>query len=712
MSAIEPTKIWWTIPELAAANLPDLPRARQALQRKAERDAWQSDPAFARRRQGRGGGWEYHWSILPTRAKRALMSMPTGEKAEPQKKSADWAWYDALPEKDKATAQERLNIIEIVRVMIQGGASKDFAVNDIAGLKGVSPRTVYNWLAAVEGVDDSDRLPFLAPRHRFAANVEPSKDEITGRFMDVLKADYLRLERPSFTSCYERARLICEAEGASVLTERTARRRLTSEVSRVSIVFAREGEHGLAKCFPPQIRDRSSMVAMEGVNADCHKMDVFVRWAPDEKPSRAQIVGFQDIFSGKILSWRVDTSPNKVAVMAAFGDLIEHYGIPSHCLFDNGREFANKWLTGGAPTRFRFKIREDDPLGVLTQLGIKIHWATPGHGQAKPIERAFRDFADYIAKDPRFSGAYTGNKPDAKPEDYGSRAIDIEDFIAVVDEGVKRHNARLGRRSDTVLGASFDEAFEKSYATAKIRKASEEQRRLWLMGAEPRQLHKNDGGVTLHGNRYWSAWMNEYAGQKIIARFDPEDLHSGLYIYALDGAFLGMAACLEKVGFFDVTGAKEHSRKVAQIKRTERKLLAQHRTLKPSELGEALAGIAPEEPAKPDAKVVQLVKGDQRPTAARIVRKTQDVEPSAEEKAEVLAFQRKVQMDREAAEAAEIQETEEDRFLRALDLERRSEAGERLGEAETRWLNKYQGTAEYRGQLRMRKSFGDDAFRK
>ena len=60
-------------------------------------------------------------------------------------------------------------------------------------------------------------------------------------------------------------------------------------------------------------------VALEGVNADCHKIDVFVMWPGVEKPMRPQIVGFQDLYSNKILAWRVDRDPNKVAVMSAFG---------------------------------------------------------------------------------------------------------------------------------------------------------------------------------------------------------------------------------------------------------------------------------------------------------------------------------------------------------------------------------------------------------
>ncbi|WP_332460286.1 transposase domain-containing protein [Pseudophaeobacter flagellatus] len=80
--------------------------------------------------------------------------------------------------------------------------------------------------------------------------------------------------------------------------------------------------------------------------------------------------------------------------------------------------------------RFRFKVREEDPLGVLPLLGIQIHWATPAHGQAKPIERAFRDLASDVAKDPCFAGAYVGNRPDAKPENYGKRLVRYKLVVA------------------------------------------------------------------------------------------------------------------------------------------------------------------------------------------------------------------------------------------------------------------------------------------
>lgn len=90
--------------------------------------------------------------------------------------------------------------------------------------------------------------------------------------------------------------------------ERTAHRRM-NDIPRATWVFVREGLAGLEKCFPSQTRDRSGMVVLEGVNADCHKIDVSVAWPGVKKPMRPQIVGFQDLYSNKSLAWRVDRDP-------------------------------------------------------------------------------------------------------------------------------------------------------------------------------------------------------------------------------------------------------------------------------------------------------------------------------------------------------------------------------------------------------------------
>lgn len=702
MSAPGPAQEWWTADALAESGLPEVPTTKRAVNLMAERFSWRSQPGLARPKPGRGGGWEYSWKLLPVRARAALMKdmVPAAAKKAGMERGEAWAWFDGLPEKVKAQARGRLALIQQVEA-IASAMGRNMAVDAIATEAGVAPRSVWNWIGMIEGVDHADRLPYLAPRHR-AATAKRQRAQCSPEFLDRLKAAYLR-PMVSFAASYADVVDICRARGWSCLTEVSARRWIKANVPYVTQVLAREGEAGLARCFPPQIRDRSTLTAMEGVNADCHKIDVFVQWPGIDKPVRPQIVAFQDLYSGKILAWRVDLDPNKVAVMSAFGELIETWGIPRHCLFDNGKEFANKWLTGGAPTRFRFRIRDDDPLGVLPQMGIKIHWATPAHGQAKPIERGFRDFADRIALDPRFAGAYVGKKPDAKPDDYGSRAIPLADFLGVLDEGIRKHNARPGRLSDTARGRSFDETFAESYAKAPVRKATAEQHRLWLMGQEVRKLHQSHGELTIHGNRYWADWMNEHAGEKIVARFDPENLHAGVFIYSLAGAFLGPAECREKVGFFDLVGAKLHARAKRQRRAAEKKLLETLRPMSVGDLAAEMDSLPQAETALVEAKVVELAPA--RIRKPMIERPLPQPDTADEERLNVFT----ANFSRPRPVQVQPEESAADRFWRALDIERRSDAGEWVSEEEAEFWARMQRLPEYQAQRTLFDRFGEQA---
>lgn len=663
-----PEKEWWSAAELAEATLPDVPSTKRGVNGLASRLNWNSNPVLARRRQAQGGGWEYSWRLLPVRAQTALLkALPVAMPATDRMGRDDaWTWFDSLPEKAKAEARDRLAAIQKIEAL-EGPMGKNLAVDTIARQISTAPRTLWNWVSMIEGIDLADRLPYLAPRHR-TGTAKRQRAECSQEFLDRLKAAYLR-PASSFKGSYEDVVDVCRAHGWKVMSLISATRWFKRNVPRVTVVLAKEGDAGLAKCFPPQIRDRSTLTALEGVNADCHKIDVFVKWPGIEKPVRPQIVAFQDLYSGKFLSWRVDLDPNKVAVMSAFGELIETWGIPRHCLFDNGREFANKWLTGGTPTRFRFKVREDDPLGVLPQMGIKIHWATPGHGQAKPIERGFRDFAKRIALDPRFAGAYVGPNPLAKPEDYGSRAIPLEEFMAVLDEGIRKHNARPGRTSHTAKGRSFDDTFAESYATAKIQKATAEQHRLWLMGQEVRKLHAKHGELSIHGNKYWASWMNEFAGQKVVARFDPEDLHAGAYIYSLAGEFLGPAECREKTGFFDMAGSKLDARVKRQRRSAEKKLLEVLRPMSVKELAAEMNALPTPTTPLIEAKVVELAPvRTRKPLIERTVPK-----PDTSRDAELTVLQVNFAAQREETPA---QDPETARFWRMIDIEKRMAAGE------------------------------------
>ncbi|MEO0917402.1 MAG: DNA-binding domain-containing protein [Pseudomonadota bacterium] len=278
--SVTPAQEWWSAAEIAAARLPDMPTTKRRVNDLAARQLWSEDAARARRRAGRGGGWEYHWTLLPSRAQALLLSqlkdMPAGTADRPDRDEA-WSWYEQLPEKPKAEAARRLAILQKVDAFEAGGSTRHLAVTDVARISNVATRTIWNWLDLVSGVRADDRLPYLAPRHRTGKGSKRAT-AIDPRFGDLLKADYLRPEQPSFKSVYDRCVRIAQKEGLDIVPVHTAQRWIKRTISPTALVYARKGYEALKRMRPAQTRDKTAMHALEGVNGDFHRFDVFVRF--------------------------------------------------------------------------------------------------------------------------------------------------------------------------------------------------------------------------------------------------------------------------------------------------------------------------------------------------------------------------------------------------------------------------------------------------
>lgn len=601
-------KEWYAPAEIAALNLPDLPSTKSAVIRVAKRESWQdrtnlAGGALARPREGRGGGWEYHYTLLPGRAQAklvrdaapALPAKPSGGRPE------QWAWFERQPDSKKAAARDKFDALLAARALERGGLATNLAVNEVARQRGKSPRSLYNWRDQVAGLNEGDWLPALCPRHAGRT----ARVECDAEAWEFLKRQYLSDEKRQFAFCYDLLKEASAEHGWTIPSARTLERRLTSEIPRAIRVFWRQGEEAARRLYPHQERDRTGFHALQAVNADGHKWDVFVKW-PDGTIARPLMLAIQDLYSNKIVAWRIDRSENAGLVRLAFKDMFEEWGIPEIAFLDNGRGFAAKDITGGQKTRYRFKVKAEEPTGILTSLGVDARWTRPYSGQSKPIERAFGELCQRIAKHPVFEGAYTGNKPDAKPESYGSRAVDLDTFIATVGKGIVAYNARPNRRTRVCGGVrSFDDVFAESYASAPIRKAAPEQLRMCLLAAEAVRANAQSGSVTLLGNRYWSEALVEHAGRPLTVRFDPDDLHGGVHVYRQDGVHVCFAECLEAAGFADAAAAREHARKFKAF----RKGLKETAALERSMTLEQLIALMPdtEEPDPPEAKVVRMV---------------------------------------------------------------------------------------------------------
>jgi putative transposase len=605
---------WFTAAELEALALPGLPRTRRGIALAAEAQGWlvpEAEGRSWRRRQGRGGGVEVHLSVLPmaARAKLALEASTAGAAPTPRDAAKAtlsheeaWAWFERLPDHKQAEAKTRLAALDAVAQLVAHGTPKVPAMQMVASERGVKLSTLYAWEGLVRSVPQHHRLPRLAPRH---AGATGPRAEASPEALDWLRSRWLSPSRPTAETCIRDLREVAASRGWALPSDRTMRRHLDA-IDQPTAIYWREGPEAADRLFPMLRRDRSALHALEMVNADGHRFDVMCLW-PDGTKARPTAVTFQDIYSGKVLSWRIAPTENTDAFRLAFGDLVERHGIPDHLFVDNTLAAANKTMSGGLRRRFRFKVRDEEPLGILPTLGVEVHFTRPYSGQSKPIERAFGDFARDVARDPAFEGAYLGNSTSNKPHNAGDRAVPVADFIAVLERRVAEHNARAGRTGGVARGRSFDQVFADSYATAPIRKATAAQRRLWLLAAESVTV-RQDSTIHLLGNRYHDAELVHHIGRQVVVRFDPDRLHAPVHIYRADGGFVVTAECWADTGFADTEAARRIGAAKKLRQRGLRDVAKAARVFEAEELARDIAQAAKAEPPAPvETRVVRPI---------------------------------------------------------------------------------------------------------
>ncbi|CAD7055289.1 transposase [Pseudorhizobium halotolerans] len=614
-------KDWFTSQELAEAKLPGLPHTRQGIENFILQTGVRSTDK-ARQRSGRGGGFEYHYSFLPSAARQKIAFMNAPLPAADSKASKSlWARFEALSKDHRAICQKRLDLLVDVEEMRTSGIPVKLAVEHCTRRAGIGRATYYEWKAMVEGHARQDWLAALAPSFSpTASGIVTDRADCHPKAWSVLKSDYLRPEQPKFSACYRRMLQAATANGwQPIPSERTLRRRLDEEVPKSAQVLAREGREKAARLFPAQTRSVLHLHAMQMVNTDGHKLDLMVRVPWKDEPTRVILIGIQDIYSRKVLSWRLAESETWEVVRACIGDMIENHDgmLPEHFYMDNGRAFASKKISGGAGRRNRFKITEDEVAGLLKTLGIEPHFTKPYSGQSKPIERAWKDLAEEISRHPAMSGCYTGPNALAKPENYGKRAIALDELQEHVAACVAEHNARTGRRTEAAKGRSFNQVFDDSIAEAStiVRHATKAQRALWMLTAETLKARKPDGALHYLGNRYWAPALNQWIGKTLTMRFDPTDLHNPVKVYDPAGRFICDAECVSHAGFESTGDAKRKAKTQAEFNKATRRVLDMHRTLDAQELGEIYAKAnrdkkrqEPEPPVRP--VVTRLVTGN------------------------------------------------------------------------------------------------------
>jgi len=488
-----------------------------------------------------------------------------------------WDRFNGSSELLRRVAHRRVSALREVASLCRKGKTVSEARREVAdrltqeNVRGASVATLIRWTSTVDGTPMKHWPALLLPVKPGKARERASCESTCWEWY---KGHYLTRSRPSHAETYRRVRELAKANGWSVPSARTLRRRIDAEVSRNVQIAMREGTRGLRGTLPTRERDASVFACGQAVNGDGLKFDrLWVRFPDGEVINSATGWFWQDIRSRRILAWRLDKTENTDLFRLATYDLT---GIcaPEHVYLDNTRVAANKVMTAGAKSRHRFKRKPEDGKGLLERLGMEVHFTNPdsesGNPGAKPIERAFGigGLHDKVATNPKIDG-----KGFSK-----ATAIDFALLQEVVAIEVARHNAQDGRRTKDCGGIlSFDDAWRDGLSERPPRVYSSAQRQLMLLSLELVTIKQNgmivlDAGKSRYGrNSYWCEQSCNLAGHRVAAHFDPGNLSAGIHVYSLEGEYLFPVDHLPGAAFNDSESARQDGKwRRRQIKATKK----------------------------------------------------------------------------------------------------------------------------------------------
>ncbi|MCX2788381.1 transposase domain-containing protein [Vibrio sp. Sgm 5] len=581
--------MFYTVAELTGlVGVPRLERnARIFLNKLVE-----NNETHKRKRQGTKA-FEYHIDCLPDetrihlRQQLALSAerIQTTTLNESESISSDEMWFEfeSATESQKEKAKTRLATALTVKALIDKGFKKKEAIQKAASVSSFSADAIFRWFYKVPGLNKipvEDWLPYLL-LSRGGNQQERPQAEFSEDAQKFFKKAYLR-PHVTIAEAYRLTVQAAAVHGWQVPSCKTVTRWMHKNIPYELRMLWREGKAAVhQRLVPAQRRTRMGMHALELVSGDGHVARVHCQ-LENGTIIRPLIWVFQDVFSSAIVGYSIDISENNEMLSIAIANMVSKYGLPGGFVFDQGSAALSDQITGSMvkPSKRGRKYKKFDSSelkGLLQTLGYAdsdIRWTgviedtvgNKGNARGKPVERAFhsRGGIGQFERHPAFDGCYTGRSVEDRPTNYlgGKSGVPFNVFCELFDSWVTDFNTTLGRRTEMARGTkSYQQVFDESYAVSQIRKPTQEQIRLCLLRRE--SVMVRESGVfelmaskyklktdsCYKTNRYQSAMLYDYIGQKVMVRYNPYDMHSEVYAYDQRGQFIGPVPCVEDSGF-------------------------------------------------------------------------------------------------------------------------------------------------------------------
>ena len=496
-----------------------------------------------------GAGWAIPLDSLPAQAQALYWHrqfeaaglnsdpFPTGSSFSPEDREAHCRRYDEATTKCQARARHAFAALLHFRELLRRGVGKMAAYAAIKADFGAARSTFNDWQQAVDGLDQGDWLPALVPD--FSGRTNARRAEWPGQswlhFLNGALTPGAKVE-----TAYKRTVREAEAQGWGKLPSIMTARRDLENIDQAVATFIKEGQTALKRLSPTASIDYTAFNLHERWSMDGRRLDLMVcdtrgEFGPKGRVFRLWFYAVLEVRSRCLVGYSISPELNADAVRDALVNAFRKSGNirPDVVQCDNGMEAAAKEITGGAAWRRRGKVKEDEIIGLLPFLGIDVSWATPAHGQAKPIERLFGTLARMCETRPEFRGAYCGHTPDARPEEWdASKAVPIDLVRKLLVEEIAAYH-RTPHRGHGMDGktpmAVYTELMNAPGYIPKV--ISEGQFRRCVLSAAPITI-RQDGSFTIHGARYYSEQTARLPkGRGYYACYNRHDLSEPVTVY-------------------------------------------------------------------------------------------------------------------------------------------------------------------------------------
>ena len=452
-------KVWMTAREIADLDLINAPSTESGVVRLAKREGWNGS-TLSRPRSGRGGGREYHVSLLNDdaiaeirRIKRDLLVEGKGREVAA---AADAERRAAVPSAKSLNARQRaimdaraVLLSEIDRrVAIDGArASRSRAV---AGLReelrsgeasealaqaaqlaserdGAPSRSqIYDWLRA----RDRQGIIALAPRPKKRLDPLPE-------WFDAWLGYYARPAKPCISTALEwyRADL---SDPSNAPTYAQVRRAL-AKLGPLERAAGREGKLAMRSRLAYRTRDTSDLLPASVYIADGKTFRAEIKHPIHGRPFVPEITSILDVHTRVWVGWSVDIAERTFATADALRVACAEWGIPAIFYTDRGSGYVSEMMAG-------------ETVGFLGRAGITHMKAWPYNAQAKGIiERFNQQFQPLAQSLPTYLGeemdreakqrSYKVTRQELRLTGASASLPDFDAFKAMLQEARVRYNA-------------------------------------------------------------------------------------------------------------------------------------------------------------------------------------------------------------------------------------------------------------------------------